>query len=375
MIDNKILDEVLPVPALEELTEQTVTELAEEGFVITNFFPGGVFNMLLMIVLRLKIEFTLLLRTILNNMMVRHASGTWLDINAANYSRVRKLAEKAQGLVTITRTSATDPVRIAKGHVFKTIKDINGEELRFFVLEDTVLQRGVESIDVVVEAEREGAKYNVPQGQISRSLIYLGEVSITNGEHWLTHEGSDTEGEEAFRERILRSWADLAQRPIADAYRNAAESVPGVLFARVDDQLPRGQGTLDVIVTGAAGDATESLLEAVRTEVDKIIGPSDNILVKSSENVTQPIELTLYLSPSVSAEDADSQATAAMTHLLSLRTGRSFNELYLADIIHAAKMAVSELRNVRVITPQEDIILAKDKVMILGEVTINIERV
>lgn len=35
-----------------------------------------------------------------------------------------------------------DAVKIEKGHVFKTKKDINGEELRFFVLEATVLQQG-----------------------------------------------------------------------------------------------------------------------------------------------------------------------------------------------------------------------------------------
>lgn len=50
------------VPELEELKESTIKELEEEGFVITNFHSGGVFYTLLMIVLRIKIEFTELLR-------------------------------------------------------------------------------------------------------------------------------------------------------------------------------------------------------------------------------------------------------------------------------------------------------------------------
>ena len=58
MIDKEILDSVLPVPELEELKESTIKELEEEGFVITNFHSGGVFYTLLMIVLRIKIEFT-----------------------------------------------------------------------------------------------------------------------------------------------------------------------------------------------------------------------------------------------------------------------------------------------------------------------------
>ena len=49
MIDKKILDEVLPVPELEELADQKITELKEEGFVVTNFSSGGIFYHLLMI--------------------------------------------------------------------------------------------------------------------------------------------------------------------------------------------------------------------------------------------------------------------------------------------------------------------------------------
>ncbi len=61
MIDKAILDEVLPVPELETLKEEKIAELKEEGFAITNFHSGGVFYTLLLIVLRIKIEFTELL--------------------------------------------------------------------------------------------------------------------------------------------------------------------------------------------------------------------------------------------------------------------------------------------------------------------------
>ena len=57
MIDKAILDEVLPVPELETLKEEKIAELKEEGFAITNFHSGGVFYTLLLIVLRIKIEF------------------------------------------------------------------------------------------------------------------------------------------------------------------------------------------------------------------------------------------------------------------------------------------------------------------------------
>lgn len=120
MIDKEILDSVLPVPELEELKESTIKELEEEGFVITNFHSGGVFYTLLMIVLRIKIEFTELLRKVLSNMSVTHASGAWLDLKVADYGKKRKKAQKTRGLVTLSRASLQgEAVKIPKGHVFQ----------------------------------------------------------------------------------------------------------------------------------------------------------------------------------------------------------------------------------------------------------------
>ena len=127
MIDKEILDAVLPLPTLDELKEQKVEELKDEGFVISNFHSGGVFYTMLMIVLRIKVEVIELLRVVLNNMFVSHAGGAWLDLKMADYSKKRKKAQKTQGFITVRRTDMTgEAVKIPKGHVFKSILDING---------------------------------------------------------------------------------------------------------------------------------------------------------------------------------------------------------------------------------------------------------
>lgn len=41
MIDKEILDAVLPLPTLDELKEQKVEELKDEGFVISNFHSAA----------------------------------------------------------------------------------------------------------------------------------------------------------------------------------------------------------------------------------------------------------------------------------------------------------------------------------------------
>ena len=377
MIDKAILDAVLPVPDLEELRDSVIEELRREGFAITNFHSGGIFHTMLMVVLRVRIEFVELLRTVLNNMFLSHAEGIWLDIKAADYSKKRKKAQKAQGYVTISRTDAqAEAVRVAKGTVFKTEKDINGEELRFFALENAFLQKGALSADVLVEAELEGARYNVPEGQITRSLTYLDGVdTITNGEGWISREGSDTETDESLRLRGLRSWSELARVAIHDTYVNVCEEVNGVLYVTVDDQHPRGQGTIDVIVTSEAGAATEALLEAVREACETIKAPDDDVLVKSAETVVQPISLTVTVPAAISQEGMENRIAAAVTDLLKIRQRRELNELTHADLIYKVKSELPDIRNVTVTQPAADLFLDSGKVILPGTITVTIRGV
>ncbi|HWS42607.1 MAG TPA: baseplate J/gp47 family protein [Pseudoflavonifractor sp.] len=374
MIDNDILDQILPIPSLEELREEQIDELKAEGFVVTNFHSGGVFYTILMVVLRLKIEFTELLRSVLNNMFVSHASNQWLDIKMADYSKKRKQSQKAQGHVTLSRLdSFTEAIKIPKGHVFKTVRDINGEELRFFALESAVLQKGTHEVDVLVEAEADGSRYNVPQGQITRSLTFINGIEeITNRADWITREGSDTEDDAGAKARTLRAWSELAKHPTEDTYINAAESITGVLFAQADCDHPRGQGTVDVIVTGTAGEATEGLLAAVLAAVDKVAGPYDNVLVKSSITVTQDISVTI--TTNTADTDIETRVQAILTDLLAVRKGRKFYELTLSDINYAIRSGYSGATNVEITTPSQDVKLERDKVITLGAVSVTIQR-
>lgn len=376
MIDHEILDQIIPVPELEDLKEETVAELKDAGFAITNFHSGGIFHTLLMIALRIQIELLELARTILNQSFVSHASGTWLDLKMADYSKLRKQARKTRGYVTVSRTGTdAEAVKIAKGHIFKSVKDINGEELRFFALEDTVLQKSAQSVDVLVEAETEGSRYNVPEAQITRTLTYIGEVEITNGEGWITQEGSDTEDDESARTRTLRAWSELALVPLRDTYVNVCEAISGVLYVTVNDQHPRGQGTVDVIVTSEAGAASEDLLAQCRAVCEAIREPDTDVLVKSAEIVYTDINVTVTISNSLSREGLSERVKAAVTDLLRLRGRRVFNELTHADLIHKIKSDVSVVRNVTVTAPAEDLFLATDKVILPGTITVSVEGV
>lgn len=376
MIDEKILDEILPVPDREELKNSIEEELRAEGFAITNFSSGGIFYTLLMILLQIRIELVKLLRAVVNNMFVSHAQDVWMELKAADFSKKRKQPTKTKGYVTVERDVPGEAVRIAKGDVFKTEQDINGEELRYLVLEDAILQKDSLSQKALVEAEKEGAKYNVPPGQIKKSLTHIEGVDrITNGPDWLVQEGSDLEDIESLRERTLNSWAELSTFPIRDKYKNVCEAVDGVLFVRVDDMHPRGQGTVDIIVTSTAGATTQGLLDKVEIEANTIKGPYDNLLVKSSETVQQDVEIVIYIAEDANDEGIKERAEAIIIDLLKIKKDRELNKLYKDDIVFALKKDIQVYKKANILSPADDVILSNDKVIVLGLLNITVERV
>ncbi|MFR9190085.1 MAG: baseplate J/gp47 family protein [Anaerotruncus massiliensis (ex Togo et al. 2019)] len=204
MIDKEILDEVLPVPELEELKEQKIEELQEEGFVVTNFHSGGIFYTLLMVVLRIRIECAELFRSILNNMFVSHASGTWLDLKLADYGKKRKKAQEAQGMSQLSGRARGMLSRYRRATSSRRRRTSTGESSAFSSPRIRSCRRA--SGHVIVEAEKEGSRYNVPPGQISKTLVYLGELdSISNGEDWIIRE-------EAIRKTTRASGAEGSGR-------------------------------------------------------------------------------------------------------------------------------------------------------------------
>lgn len=373
MIDNKTLDEIFPIPELEELKDDTIAKLKAEGFVITNFNSGGIFYTLMMIVLWMRIEFITFMRAVLSNMFVKHATGIWLQLKAADFSKKLKPALKTQGFVTVSRAAVGEAITIVKGHVFKTKKDINGDELRFFVLSDTVLQKDTLSVMVPVEAEIEGARYNVAVGQIARSLTNIDGIdTITNATGWITREGCDVEDEESLRERSLNAWADVATTPTAQKYKNVCEAVSGVLFARVDDKHPRGQGTIDIIVTSPTGAATETLLSLVRAAAEEIKGPYDNLLVKSSTTAVTDVSVTVTVESGVNTEGLADIVKAVVLSTMQISKDRALNELIHADLIYAIKRDIPTVKNVKVTAPAADLVLSTNTVIIPGTITVTI---
>lgn len=375
MIDESIMEKIIPIPDEDEEMEKVQGELEDGGFPITNFKKGGIFYHLCRMLVAIYIELKELARAIANSCFIKHAEGDWLKIKAADYSKQQKGAKAAKGYVTIYRNEYNNALQVTKGHCFKTEPDAGGKELKFYCCENTVIDAGEPVGRVLVEAETPGTFYNIAPGRITISMIHLdGMDYVTNEEGWLFEEGAEEEDLEDLRDRCMGSWAELATRTIEEKLRNAAKSVPGVLDARIDAQHPRGQGTVDVIVTGAAGEASPELIRRVGEAIEPLKGNYEDYLVKSSEVVRQAFELVVYLAEDAATDGVDAQAAKLIEYMMALTRGE-MNTLYRDSIIQVLSTKIDNYRKTDILQPSEDMLLGQDKVIMAGDITVAVRNV
>lgn len=375
MIDESVMEKIIPIPDEDEEMEKVQRELVQEGFAITNFKKGGIFYHLCRMLITIYIELKGLARAIVNSCFIRHAEGDWLKIKAADYSKYQKEAKAAKGYVSIYRSEYDNALLVTKGHCFKTEPDAKGKELKFYCCENTVIAAGEAVGKVLVEAEAPGTYYNLAPGRIAISMIHLEGVDhVANEEGWLFEGGSEEENLEDLRDRCLSSWDELATRTIEEKLRNAARSVPGVLDAWIDAQHPRGQGTVDVIVTGSSGEASPELLRKVGEAIEPLKGNYEDYLVKSSEVVRQAFELVVYLAEDVSTDGVDVQAVKLVEEMMALPR-REMNTLYKDSIIHILSTRINSYRKTDILQPAEDMVFAHGRVIVAGKITVTVRNV
>lgn len=169
-------------------------------------------------------------------------------------------------------------------------------------------------------------------------------------------------------------WMKSYTGTIEEKLRNAAKAVPGVLDARIDAQHPRGQGTVDVIVTGAAGEASPELIRKVGEAIEPLKGNYEDYLVKSSEVVRQDFELVIYLAEDAATDGVDAQATKLIEDMMALTRGE-MNTLYRDSIIQVLSTKIDNYRKTDILQPSDDMVLEQDKVIMAGDINVTVRNV
>lgn len=373
MIPSEIMDKIIRVPDEEEETEAKIEELKEAGFVITNFSKGGVFYILLRIAIHIGVQLKQLAVDLINSAFMKHCPDDWVEIRAADYSKTLDEGEKTEGYLTITRKDTSRAVRIARGHPFRTTPDAYGGYLRFYALEDTILPANQATQKVLVQAEEIGTAYNVEAGKITVSMVHIeGDATVTNEEDWITNEGQEKETAEHLRKRCINSRALIAERTIDRKLKSTIEEVPGVAVAYIDSQHPRGQGTVDIIVTGNSGTASLELIEDVEEAIEPLTGSYGDYLVKSSTQQKQDIEITVYIEKNVSTAGYQDTIESLIRNMMDIKTRDELNVLYRDSIIGTLLPNIPRYRKCLITQPAEDVHVPIGTVIVPGEIKITV---
>lgn len=372
------IKDIIPIPDLNEMSAKVESDLTASNSKITNFRVGRIFKTLIMIFLQAVVDLYKLVANVVSQVFLTKdgAKGPWLDLKAKELGIERKQASKTEGLVAVSRNESNGtPVMIPQGTIFKTTLDADGSELRFITTEKVIMQQEELKVYVPVVAELPGAGYNVPANMIKNSFQHISGIDTINNEaDWLTKEGTDTETDDALLERCENVWNELSTNLTASAYASKIAKLDGVLIVQVDDLHPRGQGTVDIIITGTAGIPTPALIQTVQNEVEKIKGPYDNVIVYGPEAIYQDVDVTLYINRLYGDEDLiRAEAIGKINSLFMVTKESPGNHLYRAEIT-SKLMPIENTTNVIVNTPVEDVTLNPRQLIMPGTITVNIIR-
>lgn len=375
-------EDLIPVKTLSELMDSVKTRLRDMAFRITNWRTGGVFYTLMQMANQGLEDLYTLLKSIAPQMYLDTATGQWLDFKAAEYEVYRKPAQKTQGNVVFGRNAIGENVVIPVDSIGATLIDRYGERLKFGVITQTVLEVGNLEVSVPCEAEFAGDLYNIGSGQITELLTNIAGIDyIRNDEGWITREGTDEESDESLRARAKGKWSQLSTGGGRDAYVAWAQEITGVVVVQVDDNHPRGQGTVDVIVTGTAGLPTQNLVDQVQAYLDIKKPVCTDVLAVAPTPLAVNYEAVIYIHPQLgdtALVQSEAEEIINIMHDLGddsdvIKVSTEFG-ISRAQIT-ANLMAIENTLNINLIQPAADVVPGVRELPVKGTVTITVQRV
>ena len=347
----------------------------------TNFNPSAAIRNLLEVIASPIAELYQLKQNVTAQSWVETATGEWLDLKVKEVGITRKPAVKAQ--VYLTFSAETPPeqnIVIPANTICKSVKDEDGNEYRFYTIEEAVLEAGETSIVILAEAEETGAEYNVGAETITRIVTPVAGISSVNNIDWtdtsveppvkvsyLKQEGTDSESDEQLRQRAIGIWETLGIGGTRAAYQTWALSVQGVVAASVLDDFPFGPGTVGVVIVGPTGTPSAQLIQDVfdYIKIRKPLTADVRVLGPIIESVNLTMTVTRFAA--AAEEDVDDAVLTAIDDFAeNLQLGEG---LILSRLLNRV-MDVPGVYNVQISAPIVDRLVGVDTFIQIGEVNI-----
>lgn len=284
------LSNLLVQKTQQEMLSSLLTYLQARGYSLTDFYSGSVQRTLIETDAQGLSDLTAYSANIAQGGFVELALADWLTLLAESQYNIDRLPSTAtEGVIRVSAEAGLGSHTIAAGAMlFSTPSG-----LTFFNLENFSVAEGGHT-DTPIKASQTGSAYNVSSNTITVISTPIVGLSCTNQGSWITKAGSDQETDTALRARCKLRWAELGYGATADAYRFWALSARSeVKKVKVLDNLPRGQGTVDVIIygDGALGSTVVNDVDAY-IQIRKPI--TADVDVYSATQHNESIRATIY---------------------------------------------------------------------------------
>ena len=306
--------------------------------------------------------------TLLDRSFATTAQGSDLDLVGADNDVIRKEAQKARVLVTI---SGTKDVVVGVG------VQITYADLIFTSIENKNIPESG-SVDVEFECNTAGSAGNIPTGVKFTFVVPVYGLNSAVAKE-AGHDGFDTEDDESYRERILAKIRSEGSSGNAAHYKQWAEEITGVSKALIKP-LAYGNGTVGIrIATPDNQTPSEELIKQVKAhiEAEKPIGAS--ITVESVEYIDINIVANVNVDQSSSGEVIKSQFNEKLKdYLKNLGNDNPVQEdqevvvsfLKMSDLLFDCQ-GVSDVLDYTLNGGKVSIKLSSIQIARLGETTIN----
>ena len=298
---------------------------------------------------------------VLNQSFPQTAQGIYLDYHAQMRGITRTAATKAVGTIRFSVQSASQTdLTVSAGTVCMT-----ADETRFQTTAEAVLEAGELSVDAPAEALEAGRAGNAAAGTVRiLTACPVGITGCTNPTPFTG--GSDQEGDESLRSRILESYQRLPNGANAAWYEQTAMSHSGVAAARAVGRA-RGIGTVDVYIATAAGLPGAELLQEVQADLRERREIAVDVQVKSPEAEAVTVTAELAIREGVDFPAVKAAAEQALAGFFSgQRLGEPVLLAELGDLVYHVK----GVENYRLLSPTADLAADDTKLPVLGTLTI-----
>ena len=289
------------------------------------------------------------------------ASGEHLDRHAEVRGLTREGATRAVGNLEFFMSSPlTQDIIVAKGTVCLTAAG-----LRFETTEEGVIPAGQTSCTVPAQAAAPGNAYNVPPDTVIYMALPPVGVSACRNPAAFSG-GSDREGDEELRERVLSSYRRLPNGANAAFYEQEALSLPGVAAVKLFPRA-RGLGTLDIIAASDSGMPSEAMLDEIRTHLNALRELCVDLRVNAPTAVTVDICAEIEAGDTHTPEETLANVEAALNrYFRGELLGKDVLLAELGRVIYDA----GGVKNYRISAPAADISIRGDELPVLGSVTL-----